>query len=791
MSPSCLDGLTSHFHAQRLGIAALFLSALISVSCSSVYNGANSTAPLPTSHNQLTISPSNAILVSGAKQQFTATVSNTSNSAVTWRASSGTITPTGLFTAPAVTANTRVTVSATSIEEARLPDDIRAAVSIVTIEPNQPLQITTKQMPPAVVGTPYSLTFTASGGLTPYRWSLQGSLPPGLSWEAASGTFSGTPNKSGSFPVTVTVTDATSKSASQSLSLSAARPYSTSGNYDGPAELPRVYIQSTLADTPAPGNVISVAAGGDLQAALNKANCGDTVELQAGASFTGAFVLRAKPCDDLHWIIIRSSAADSALPAEGTRMTPCYAGVASLPGRPSFDCSAPSRSLSQIMGKPNTPPISLDSGANHYRVIGLEVTRPVGAGLTETLVVATTTADHIIFDRLWFHGTAQDETTRGIYLDGITNAAIVDSYFNDFHCTSVTGGCTDSQAIAGGNGNYPTGPYKIVNNFLEAAAESILFGGGGATTSIPADIEIRHNHLFKPMSWMPGEAGFVGGASGHGFIVKNHFELKNAVRVLFEGNVLENTWGGFSQDGYSIVLTPRSHVSSTGVNQCPTCQVTDVTIRYNTISHVGAGLQIGNPLDGAANLQSLAGERYSIHDITVDDINSSKYTGHGTLAMVLNTWTANVLNSVSINHITGFPDLHVLFLLNSTNNPKMWDISFTNSAVTTGRYPVWSAGGGSANCAASDKPIVSLATCGIAFTNNALIAAPPAFGSSTWPSGNLFPANATTVGFVNFNNGDGGDYLLLSTSPYINAGTDGKALGADIAAINSAIAGAY
>jgi hypothetical protein len=60
-----------------------------------------------------------------------------------------------------------------------------------------------------------------------------------------------------------------------------------------------------------------------------------------------------------------------------------------------------------------------------------------------------------------------------------------------------------------------------------------------------------------------------------------------------------------------------------------------------------------------------------------------------------------------------------------------------------------------------------------------------------WPGGNYFPSSASAVQFVNFNNGNGGDYHLLSTSPYKNAGSDGKDLGADINAIQSAIGGVY
>jgi hypothetical protein len=52
-------------------------------------------------------------------------------------------------------------------------------------------------------------------------------------------------------------------------------------------------------------------------------------------------------------------------------------------------------------------------------------------------------------------------------------------------------------------------------------------------------------------------------------------ELKNAMRVLFEANLLENSWGGFTQTGYSIVLTPVNQS-----DRCPVCRVNDVTIRH-------------------------------------------------------------------------------------------------------------------------------------------------------------------------------------------------------------------
>src|SRR4029077_6106010 len=299
----------------------------------------------------------------------------------------------------------------------------------------------------------------------------------------SSGTISGTALQTGSFGFTAWVSDANSTTANRALLISV--DAAASGNFDGPAELPRVYVQSSLSDTPAPGRAIPVLQGGDLQAALNNSSCGDTIEVQPGATFSGVFTFPAKGCDDNHWIIVRTGAPDSALPPEGTRITPCYAGVDSLPGRPPFNCATTQNVMAKLVmnATGGSGPIVFASGAAHYRLIGLEITRQQGALVVNSLasVAAKGTMDHIVFDRVWMHGTAQAETTRGVELGGSTFISIIDSFFTDFHCVSITGSCGDSQAIYGGIGNNPMGPYRIVDNFLEASGENILFGGGSAT----------------------------------------------------------------------------------------------------------------------------------------------------------------------------------------------------------------------------------------------------------------------------------------------------------------------
>ncbi len=563
-------------------------------------------------------------------------------------------------------------------------------------------------------------------------------------------------------------------------------------DFDGPAELPRVYIQSTLADTPAPGHTIHVNIGGDLRMALANASCGDTIELQAGAVFDGSFTLPANQCDDGHWIIIRTNASDSLLPPEGTRINPCYAGVATLPGRPAFHCASTRDVMVKFVLMPgqSSGPLLFAAGANHYRLIGLEITRLPGSGPVVNLIQAAASADHIVLDRVWVHGAPQDETRRGILLNGTTNVSVVDSFFSDFHCVALSGSCTDSQAIGGGSSNLPGGPYKIVNNFLEAAGECILFGGDPSTTT-PTDIEVRHNHLFKPLIWQRGSAGFAGGATGDPFIVKNHFELKNAQRVLFEGNIVENNWGGFTQHGFSIMLTPKGYIANRASNLCSICQVTDVTIRYDTISHVGGGFTIATALNpgNGIGVPGLAGARYSIHDVVVADIDSKTYTGSGTLLILSNGWSKNVLNNVTVNHVTAWPDTHLITLENGPSNPEMSGFVFTNNIVSAGKYPVWSAGGGPTNCARSPVAITNLNLCfsGYSFDSNVIVSPPSGNQLSNWPAANYLAADPESVDFFNYENGD---YELMASSPYKNKGDDGKDIGADTEAIQTATAGA-
>ena len=99
----------------------------------------------------------------------------------------------------------------------------QSATKSLSISVADPLSVTTTSLPGGTVGQAYSQSVTATGGKSPYAWSVTaGSLPPGVTLNASTGAVTGTPTSSGTFNFTVQASDSGNpvRTATKALSIS-------------------------------------------------------------------------------------------------------------------------------------------------------------------------------------------------------------------------------------------------------------------------------------------------------------------------------------------------------------------------------------------------------------------------------------------------------------------------------------------------------------------------------------------------------------------------------------------
>jgi hypothetical protein len=365
-------------------------------------------------------------------------------------------------------------------------------------------------------------------------------------------------------------------------------PPSDTARFDGKAELPRATIAlPPLGPLTRP---LRVAAGGNLQAALDSARRGDVILLAPGATYVGSFKLRAKPGTAADgWIVVTT---DTPLPAPGTRVTPASAASFAKLRTPSVE-----------------PAIETLQGASGWRLVGLDIGALTGVADNYGLVVldaqsAVTSLAHIpadlLLERVYVHGHSAMSTSRCVSLQS-ARTAIVDSYLSECHAKD-----RDSQAIAGWGG---PGPYLIQNNYLEGAGENVMFGGADPALQdvSPSDITIRGNVFYKPLTWQ-----------GRVWLVKNLLELKHAKRVLIEGNLFQHSWGD-GQDGRAFIW--QSINQGGGWGSWSTVQ--DVVFRYNRVHKVSGVFNFSERYDGS----SVPAARFSIRHNLFTEVGGLPGTG--------------------------------------------------------------------------------------------------------------------------------------------------------------------
>jgi hypothetical protein len=485
---------------------------------------------------------------------------------------------------------------------------------------------------------------------------------------------------------------------------------------------------------------LTVKAGGNLQAALDSARPGDTILLEAGATFTGAYKLAAK--GGAAYITIRSSAPDGSLPPAGTRITPASAPL-----------------LAKIRSTSAGPAFKTTAGSSYWRLMFLEFL-PSTATSSATLLEfggassQTTMAavpHHFVVDRCYLHGDAGFGQRRGITLNS-ADTSIVNSHFSDFK-----GVTQDTQAIAGWNG---PGPFLIDNNYLEAAGENIMFGGGDPSIVglVPSNIVIRRNLVTKPLAWM-----------SQNWTVKNLIEFKNASNVLVEGNTIENNWAA-GQQGYAIVMTPRNQDRT-----APWSVVRNVTLQNNVIRHVAAAINILGYDNVAPSLQA---QGIIIRNNLAYDV-STKY---GITNHPANGWFAVIgagPRDITIDHNTVDNDGSSLiqFYAGAAPDTHIYGFVLTNNLLRRNRYGIIGT-----NTAEGIATLSRYTPGGIVLSNTFAGGA-----ARQYPTGNEFPALAAWA--ADFVASPSGNYQLVTASRSRHTAGDGKDMGVDFGELNAAMGG--
>lgn len=458
------------------------------------------------------------------------------------------------------------------------------------------------------------------------------------------------------------------------------------------------------------GRVIKVPPGGNLQAAIDTAVGGDIIELQAGAVYAGQITLPNKRITD--FVTIQTSAIAN-LPT-GKRVSP-----------------AQRTSMATISaGLLTRPAIFAANGAHHYRFVGIKFT-PTTKGYFNIIQIGTAeeaSADqlphHIEFDRVYIHGDPKFGQRRGVAANG-RHIKITNSYLSDFKREGE-----ESQAIAVWAAD---GPIEITNNYIEAAAENILFGGAMSKLAlIPGNAIIRDNWLNKPVEWRNTK-----------WVVKNLFEIKSGRNIKVENNLMTNNWG-MAQEGHAVVLFSASDSGERAV-------VEDIEFTNNIVRGSASAMTIAGGEAGG-------GRRVTIRNNVFEDIDSKKWDGRG-FFLKPSSWDGLVIENNTVIHDGSITIAY---------GGPIRGFVFRNNIVFNNDYSFFGDGSG-----VGRATLAKYFADGI-ITNNVIIGG----DERDYGKLNFYPRSVNDIGFAN---PAANDYRLRSDSQYkprnIGANLDPKTVG--------------
>jgi hypothetical protein len=576
-----------------------------------------------------------------------------------------------------------------------------------------------------------------------------------------------------------------------------------------------------------PVNVSTFAA---LQAAVTGAQCGDWIRVAPG-TYLGALVIPGLSCPDTNPVLIENEdidvecAAASAAPCGtpefpvGSKLFPQWTVVS-----PSLAATAFVPTLES--GDTNSPLYVSDGAANWY-IAGLEVTLASSAtniypivAMGENTSAVSSLPNHITLDRILVHPapcTADSiaakcqYVARGVDLNAVNGAVMFSAIWG------IVGAGRDTQAI---NVNNTTGPGLILANYLEATGENIMFNtectnnpGGAApngaplgsqgyvpgdqgltTCDAPSDFTVRLNHLAKLTAWKTLPAG-CDPAQSECYDIKNLAEIKHGQRILIDSNIMGPTWRLAQNEAVT------ANCFAAGIYVCQ-----DLTLTSNLFTNIPLVVVFsgnGEPTPPTSTVEA------GVRIMTRNNLAIGVTEGYGDFQHC--TDCVNDHNTV-IGILGGANGLFFADQPPATDAGFVWTNNITPGDAFANGCP-----GG---CAIAELPAPTIAASifyGGYWSYPGIFGAPnlPAYPSgladlsssvvsdttSTTPPTTCqnnnadwiwcLPRDLDLVGFVDWRGANAGTNLpgaaLSATSPYRNQAADGADMGANVAAVLSAV----
>lgn len=513
-----------------------------------------------------------------------------------------------------------------------------------------------------------------------------------------------------------------------------------------------------------------------------------------------------------------------------------------------------SGATARLSERPNGPAVDLQStgagtiactaweSGHHYRFIGIRFAVAPGSSTGTYALVTIGTGDeastasmphHVEFDRVIVTGNPGENGPRtGMILNG-AHLSVTDSWIG--HIKSFG---EESKAIV----MYSTpGPVMIRNNYLSAASIGILTGGSGnATETVASRISILGNHIqkvgymfYKAGSGPPTGACYYRGGSGsfyrdttrspntcanaacyecqpdgswalspgawyrnQHFLTKSGIEFKQCDQCLVEGNVIEGTFAG--PDGGNTQCINVSLLVQGGAFH----YTSGIKIRNNWCKDTWSGIALISTAETELRRPSTANEVVNNLVTGLANFPAQSIYEQASEAQVRPLAISNGQEGVVVDHNTfryapgmAYQAQYGLLLQNGPPQfGKLKNIKITNNIFPAGLY-TWflDTQGVGSGCAALAN-FIPLESQHAVDTNVFYDGANVGSAFANCPQvRKMYEVTASVVNFVSDT-----DHRLSPESPFsascssncLSAGTDGKDVGVDLAALNAAISGA-